>query len=37
MQDEYPWSGWFGVLLRQGLVVVPLACLATGLAVLVAG
>ena len=37
MKYEYPWNDWAGRLLRQGLVVVPLACVAAGMAVLVAG
>lgn len=37
MKYEYPWSDWVGFLLRQGLVVVSLACVAAGMAVLVAG
>lgn len=37
MKYEYRWSDWTGRLFRQGLVVVPLACVAAGVAVLVAG
>lgn len=37
MKDEYRWNDWSGRLLRQGLVVVPLAVAAAGMAVLVAG
>lgn len=37
MKYEYRCSDWAGRLFRQGLVVVPLACVAAGMAVLVAG
>ena len=37
MKYEYRWNGGLGRLLRQGLVVVPLAVVAAGVAVLVVG
>jgi len=37
MKYEYRWSDWAGRLFRHSLIVVPLACVAAGVAVLVAG
>ena len=37
MKYEYRWSDWVGRLFRHSLIVVPLACVAAGVAVLVAG